>query len=93
VVPQGLASTGMQGTLQAATDAGQIAISNLRTEAQKSVAMGQIAAGLPKAHMGIPPTGGAKGVCPVRSGSNGGREEPAAPKHASSQRGGVRRLR
>jgi hypothetical protein len=38
----------MEGTLQAATEAGQITSANLRTEAQKAVAMGQIAADLVK---------------------------------------------
>ena len=54
---QGLVRAGMEGTLQAATDAGQIASANMRTEAQKSVAMGQIAADIVKSMMG----GGASG--------------------------------
>jgi hypothetical protein len=49
---QGLVQTGMQETLQAATDAGQLASANMRTEAQKAVAMGQIAADIVKSVMG-----------------------------------------
>jgi hypothetical protein len=55
---QGLVTAGMQGTLQAADQAGQIASANMRTEAQKAIAMGQIAADLAKAFLGVPSTGG-----------------------------------
>jgi hypothetical protein len=55
---QGLVTAGMQGTLQAANQAGQIASANMRTEAQKAIAMGQIAADLAKAFLGVPSTGG-----------------------------------
>jgi hypothetical protein len=49
---QNLVQSGMQETLQAATDAGQITSANLRTEAQKSVAMAQVAADIVKSVMG-----------------------------------------
>ena len=49
---QGLVKTGMDQTLQAATDAGQINSENMKTEAQKAVAMGQIAADIVKSVMG-----------------------------------------
>jgi len=49
---QGLVKTGMEETLQAVTDAGQLASANMRTEAQKAVAMGQIAADIVKSVMG-----------------------------------------
>lgn len=49
---QGLVRAGMEGTLAAATDAGQIASANMRTEAQKAVAMGQIAADIVKSVVG-----------------------------------------
>jgi hypothetical protein len=55
---QGLVTAGMQGTLQAADQAGQLASANMRTEAQKAIAMGQIAADLVKAFLGAPSTGG-----------------------------------
>jgi hypothetical protein len=46
---QALARTGMSETLMGATDAAQVASANMRTEAQKAVAMGQIAADVAKA--------------------------------------------
>lgn len=46
---QGLVSAAELGTLDAATAAGKIASENLKTEAQKAVAMGQIAADIAKA--------------------------------------------
>lgn len=49
---QGLNQAAMTASQQAATDAGQIASANLRTEAQKSVAMGQIAADIVKSLLG-----------------------------------------
>ena len=59
---QGLVKAGMEGTLQAATEAGQLASTNMQTEAQKAVAMGQIAADLAKsaisAYTGVPMGGG-----------------------------------
>jgi outer membrane protein OmpA-like peptidoglycan-associated protein len=49
---QALAKAGMEGTLQAATSAGQLASENMKTEAQKVVAMGQIAADVAKTAIG-----------------------------------------
>jgi hypothetical protein len=46
---QGLVSTGETGTLDAATAAGKLASENMKTEAQKAVSMGQIAADIAKA--------------------------------------------
>ena len=65
---QGLVQTGMQETMQAATDAGQLASANMRTEAQKAVAMGQIAADIVKSVMG----GGASGSSPSQGVSGAG---------------------
>jgi hypothetical protein len=63
---QALVQAGMAGTLKAATEAGQIASENLKTEAQKSVAMGQIFADLAKSVMsamtGVPTGGGGGNV-------------------------------
>jgi hypothetical protein len=63
---QALAQSAAAGTLKAATDAGQLASTNLQAEAQKSVAMGQIAADLAKsvigAVTGMPPGGGGGSV-------------------------------
>lgn len=64
---QALSQAGMTGTLQAATSAGQLASANMQTEAQKSVAMGQIAADLVKSLMGAP--GGGGGTAQVGSKS------------------------
>ena len=55
---QTLAGQTAQGTLDAATAAAEIAGTNMRAQMQKAVAMGQIAADLAKASMGVPPTGG-----------------------------------
>lgn len=49
---QGLVQAGMEQTLHAATDAGQIASANLRTEAQKAVSMAQVAADIVRSVMG-----------------------------------------
>ncbi|GKV74454.1 hypothetical protein [Pseudarthrobacter sp. NCCP-2145] len=54
---QASSQNAMQGTLSAAGTAGQLASDNLRIEAEKAVAMGQIAGDLAKAAMGVPPTG------------------------------------
>jgi hypothetical protein len=45
---QSLARAAMEGTLDAATEAGKLASENLKAEAQKAVAMGQIAADIAK---------------------------------------------
>jgi hypothetical protein len=58
---QQLAQGAVSGTLSAATAAGQIASANLRTEAQKAVAMAQIAADLAKSLLGGG-AGGGKGT-------------------------------
>jgi len=46
---QGLVKAASEGTLDAATEAGRLASENMKTEAQKAVAMGQIAADVAKA--------------------------------------------
>jgi hypothetical protein len=50
---QGLVKAGMEGTLDAATEAGQLASENMKVIAQKAIAMGQIAADLIKSFMGM----------------------------------------
>jgi hypothetical protein len=55
---QTLAGQTAQGTLDAATAAGEIASTNMRAQMQKAVAMGQIAADLAKTAMGMPSSGG-----------------------------------
>lgn len=59
---QTLAELAASGTLSAATSAGELASANLKTEAEKAVAMGQIASDIAKTAMGIPPTGGNSGI-------------------------------
>lgn len=63
---QVLAGQTAQNSANLATDAGQLASANLRTEAQKAVAMGQIAADLAKsamaAYTGVPAAGGGGSV-------------------------------
>ncbi len=54
---QGLTDTAMSGTLNASTAAGEITAENLRTHAQKAVAMAQVASDIVKAAMGVPSTG------------------------------------
>ncbi|MBT2305007.1 DUF2272 domain-containing protein [Variovorax paradoxus] len=51
---QSLSESGLRETLAAASQAGQLATTNLQTEAQRAVAMGQIAGDIAKAAMGIP---------------------------------------
>lgn len=58
---QGLVQAGMHETTQAATDAGQLASANMRTEAQKSVAMAQVAADIIKSIYGGGKGGGGGG--------------------------------
>lgn len=58
---QHLVQAGMDGTMQAAAVAGQLASENMRTEAQKSVAMGQIAADLVKSLVGAGGSGSSSG--------------------------------
>jgi hypothetical protein len=57
---QSLVQSGMAGTLQAATDAGQLASENMRISAQKAVAMAQVAADIIKAAMGA--SGGSSSI-------------------------------
>jgi hypothetical protein len=57
---QDLARAASAGTLAAATDAGRLASENLKTEAQKAVAMGQIAADVAKAAIAAGAGGGSK---------------------------------
>lgn len=59
---QGLAESGQSETLAATTQAGQLASTNLQAEAQKVVALSQIASDIAKAAMGIPPTGSTDGI-------------------------------
>lgn len=56
---QAMAQAGQQGAVAAATDAAQIMSANMRTQAQKSVAMGQIAADIVKSVVGM---GGGSGA-------------------------------
>ncbi|MDX6396950.1 MAG: hypothetical protein QOJ43_358, partial [Gaiellaceae bacterium] len=58
---QQLAQAGMGRTLDAATQAGQLAAANLKTEAQKQVAMGQILGDVAKSLLGGGGGGGGKG--------------------------------
>lgn len=66
---QGLVSSAAQGTLTAATDAGKLAAENLKTEAQKAVAMGQIAGDIAKAAIAAQ---AAKASKKEQGGSGGG---------------------
>lgn len=56
---QAMAQAGQQGAVAAATDAAQIMSANMRTQAQKAVAMGQIAADIVKSVVGM---GGGSGA-------------------------------
>lgn len=71
---QALSEAALKETLATATQAGQLASTNMQTEAQKAVAMGQIAADLAKAAMGIPPTGSTKGISAEGARINNGRD-------------------
>nr|WP_315597705.1 hypothetical protein [uncultured Cupriavidus sp.] len=88
---QGLVKTGMEETLQAATDAGQLASANMRTQAQKAVAMGQIAADIVKSVMGGG-GGGGSGASQTMSGSgaliNHGRSMDRSGAATSGAQGG-----
>lgn len=98
---QDLARAGMQGTLQAATEAGQLASENMRTEAQKSVAMAQVLGDIVKAYLGAPGGGGgSQGISGEGARINHGRdmdergvnaETPASPAgdSAGASGGGV----
>jgi hypothetical protein len=59
---QGLVTTGMQGTLSAATEAGKLASENMKTNAQKAVEMAKVLADIVKtaasAYTGVPTGGG-----------------------------------
>jgi hypothetical protein len=93
---QALLKAAQEGTLAAATDAGKLAAENLKTEANKAVAMGQIAGDIAKAaiaaHAGkkAPDSKGAGGVSGIsRDGAliNQGRE---LDKRSSTPEGAAR---
>ncbi|MEV8030652.1 hypothetical protein [Streptomyces sp. NPDC086182] len=68
---QQLVGNAISGTLQAATQAGEINSENMRTEAQKSVAMGQIWGDIIKSAMGAATGtggGGSSSVTPITGG-------------------------
>lgn len=71
---QSLTESAIRETLAAAGQAGQLASTNLQTEAQKQVAFGQIAADIAKAAMGIPPTGSTDGISADGARINHGRD-------------------
>jgi hypothetical protein len=71
---QALSEAAMRETLAAASQAGQLASTNLQTEAQKAVAMGQIAADIAKAAMGIPSTSSTDGISAEGARINHGRD-------------------
>lgn len=71
---QNLADSAATGTLAAAGQAGQLASQNLQTEAQKAVAMGQIAADIAKAAMKIPQEGSTDGISADGARINHGRD-------------------
>src|SRR5690606_14244552 len=50
---QQVAQAGQQGAVDATTAAGQIASNNMRTQAQKAVAMAQVAADIVKSILGV----------------------------------------
>ncbi len=71
---QSLAQEALGESLAAATEAGKLASTNLQTEAQKAVAMGQIAADIAKAAMGVPPTDSTEGISADGARINHGRD-------------------
>lgn len=71
---QALSQAGLSETLEAASQAGQLASTNLQTEAQKLVAMGQIAADVAKTAMGIPSKGSTAGISADGARINHGRD-------------------
>lgn len=84
---QGLVQAGMSGTLQAATEAGQLASENMRTSAQKSVAMAQVAADIIKSVMGAKGGGGSvQGISGDGARINHGRDLDA--RGVSARNGG-----
>lgn len=84
---QGLVQSGMSGTLQAATEAGQLASENMRTSAQKSVAMAQVAADIIKSVMGAKGGGGSvQGISGDGARINHGRDLDA--RGVSARTGG-----
>ena len=84
---QSIAEAAVRETLTAATQAGQLASTNLQTEAQKAVAMGQIAADIAKAAItGKPPSGSTKGISADGARINHGRD---MDKRGVSEGGGT----
>ncbi len=75
---QSLTKAGMESTLTAATEAGKLASENMKTEAQKAVSMGQIAADIAKtAITGVPSrseNAGLKGISADGARVNLGRD-------------------
>ena len=71
---QAISEAALRETLSTATEAGQLASTNLQTEAQKAVSMGQIAADIAKAAMGVPSTGSTNGISADGARINHGRD-------------------
>jgi hypothetical protein len=92
---QQLAQAGMAGTLQAATEAGQLASENMRTSAQKTVAMAQVAADIVKAVVGAGGGGSSvQGISGAGAKINHGRDMdkrgvPSASQSSSGSSGNV----
>lgn len=82
---QSLAESASSGTLSAATSAGELASANLKTEAEKAVAMGQIASDIAKAAMGIPPTGGNSGISGDGAKINHGKDMDARGEQSPAE--------
>jgi hypothetical protein len=94
---QSLAQDALGKTLSAATEAGKIASTNLQAEAQKAVAMGQIAADIAKTAMGIPKSKSTDGISAEGARINQGRSmderglsEPGSPSAPGvTSKGGI----
>lgn len=86
---QTLAGQTAQGTLDAATAAAEIASTNMRAQMQKAVAMGQIAADLAKAAMGMPSSGGGNQSISAEAArvSHGEKRDAAGAANGSSGAG------
>ena len=90
---QSIAEGALRETLTAATQAGQLASTNLKTEAEKAVAMGQIAADIAKSAMKIPSKDSTKGISGDGARINHGRDMdkrdvPGSSKEQSPSGGG-----
>ncbi len=97
---QALVQSGMKETLQAATDAGKLASENMKTEAQKAVALKQIAADLAKTAIGaltgtsVSGTGSVAGISSDGARINHGRDMDSRgiPAPADSSANGSTRV-